>query len=364
MKVLHILYAGLGGHANVFASMVAADTNSQFNFEALYNGIEPMRESYKEFCVANKLPFYYVAKKRGLHVGFYFSLYKAIKKAKPNILFLHGGGAIVPAKLYKLLHKSCKLIVVRETQANHLKLRNDWINLKLSMLLADKMVYLSEEYNREVESSLPKLYKAKKSFVIPNGLNLDLFKAVKKANNLGVFKIGMAARMTNIKDHDTLVKAFAIITEKFGNNIQLLLAGDGTEKPVLENLVKKLNLQEQVIFVGLLNEQELANYLNSLDIYVHATFGETMSTAIMQAMACGLPIVASKVLGVNNMITHNQNGLLVQVKNSKVLAQTLEKLLLDELLRLELGKAAGIKASSDFSNEKMFEKYKTIFLNQ
>ncbi|MBK8495622.1 MAG: glycosyltransferase family 4 protein [Chitinophagaceae bacterium] len=56
-------------------------------------------------------------------------------------------------------------------------------------------------------------------------------------------------------------------------------------------------------------------FLQSLDIYVHASLGETMSTAIMQAMACKLPIVASDVNGINNMIIHGKTGILVPTHN-------------------------------------------------
>jgi L-malate glycosyltransferase len=361
MMVLHILYAGLGGHANVFASMVMADKQKQYCFAALYNGVEPMRESYVDFCTANKIPFYYVAKKKGLDIAFYFRLFKAIKKVKPNVLFLHGGGAILPAKVYKFFFNNGTTIVVRETQANHLKLRNDWINLKLAMLFADKMVYLSEEYKLEIEKKLPMLYKPKKSFVIPNGIDLTFFNVGKEKKEDGVVTIGMAARMTSIKDHATLIKAFADLVKKFDFAIELLLAGEGANRMVLEALAAQLNVKEKVVFVGLLNETQLATFLNGLDVYVHATFGETMSTAIMQAMACGLPIIASDVPGVNNMIQHNENGLLVKVAAIDDLVVAIETLVKNRELQNKLSIAARAKAEMCFGNKKMFEEYRKIF---
>ena len=102
MKILHVLYSGLGGHGNVFFSMVDANENNGFEFAALYNGIEPVREEYIQKCNEKAIPWYYVKKKPGLDIGYYFKLYRTIKKDSPHIIFLHGGAAALPAKLAKM----------------------------------------------------------------------------------------------------------------------------------------------------------------------------------------------------------------------------------------------------------------------
>jgi L-malate glycosyltransferase len=112
---------------------------------------------------------------------------------------------------------------------------------------------------------------------------------------------------------------------------------------------------------GMLNENELLPFMQSLDIYVHATFGETLSNSIMQAMACGLPIIASDVWGVNNMIQNNGNGLLYESQNDAMLADEISELIVNVEKRKTLGKSARIFAEQNYSNQVMFNSYKQLY---
>ena len=100
----------------------------------------------------------------------------------------------------------------------------------------------------------------------------------------------MQSRLVPIKDHITLIKALSIVKNSLKTEIKLRLAGDGETLPLFKELVLRLNVGENVEFCGMLNEKELAAFTSSLDIYIHATHGETLSTALMQAQAFGLPI--------------------------------------------------------------------------
>ena len=90
MKIQHILYSGLGGHGSVFFSMVNADPEHFFEYEALFNGIEEIREEYIELCNKENIPFTFIKKQPGKHVSFYCRLFYAIRRAKPDVIFLHG----------------------------------------------------------------------------------------------------------------------------------------------------------------------------------------------------------------------------------------------------------------------------------
>ena len=84
--------------------------------------------------------------------------------------------------------------------------------------------------------------------------------------------------------------------------MRLSIAGDGETSRDIKNYVEQNGLSDHVFIFGLLDQSALLDFLQSLDIYAHCTFGETMSTSIMQALACGLPIIASDVEGVSNMV--------------------------------------------------------------
>lgn len=283
-------------------------------------------------------------------------------ESNADILFLHGSTTIVSAKFAKFRSKKIR-IIVRETQSNILKTKRDWVWHKLAFLFADKIVFLSREYQEEILKKFGNWYQHQKVEVIPNGIDLNLFSpqnAVSTQNESCV--IGMQSRLVNTKDHITLIAAIkTLIEKKTGINFILQLAGEGDNKVALEKLRDQLALNNVVEFVGLLNEKQIVKFLQRLDIYVHATLGETMSTAIMQAMACRKSIIASDVDGVNNMIIHNQNGLLVPVKNQAALADAIYLLANNKDLAKKLAENAYQIALEKYSNITMFEKYKKLF---
>ncbi len=362
MKVLHLLYSGLGGHSNVFFSMLKADTNNEFEYEALFNGVEPVRIENAERCSKLGVKWFYVPKKPGRHLSFIWQLAKIIRKSKPGIVFLHASVNVPAAMLAKLLSFSSFKIIVRETQANHLKTRTEWLSLKIALLLANKVVFLSDAYNSEIKKMLAAWYKPKRVAVIPNGLDLSLFKPATKTRQGGPIVLGMQSRIVAIKDHVTLINAVHLIKQQYPTiPILLKIAGEGNCEAALKLLVNKLSIENEVYFTGLLPETELPAFLNNCDIYIHASLGETMSTAIMQAMACKLPIIASDVDGINNMLVQEQTGLLVKPQQPQLLCNAIVKLIQDTSLVQQLAATAYAEAHNKFSNKKMFEAYKAIF---
>lgn len=360
MKVLHVLYSGLGGHGNVFFSMVKADHDKEMEYEALFYGIEDVKADYKEQCTLNNITWQSAKKKPGFDFKYYKQILRAIKKSDPDIVFLHGSAYILPSKIASIVSKKKYRIVVRETQANHLKTKAQWITLCIAMLLANKIVCLTKEFKDQVKAKIKFFYRDRKVVVIPNGIDLDLYKP-KENNSDGIFKIGMQSRIVGIKDHATLLKAFALIKRSgkiFAHPLQLLIAGDGDFKEALIKLAAELEISKDVQFTGMLNEESLVQFLQSLDLYVHASLGETMSTAVMQAMACGLPIIASDVNGINNMINNGDTGILVPPKNETLMANTLTACITDAALRQRLATNALQFSKDNFSSEAMLEAYK------
>lgn len=356
-KLTHILYSGLGGHGSVFRSFVNADKENEFEVSALFYGIEQAKEEYLEFCKQKGIKYQFVRKKRGLDLAFFFRVHLALKKLNPNHIFIHGSYLILPAWFYFLFKK--KSIIVRETQANHLKTKFEWLMLLIAQIFSSKMVYLSKAYFTEVNQKLKWFFANSKSTVIPNGIDLELFSPQLKPEPIKIFKIGMLSRLVKIKDHETLLKAVAILNKK-QPNIELHIAGDGETKDKLIELKEKLQLQN-VFFLGMINESDIPDFLKELDMYVHASFGETMSTSIMQAQACGLPIVASDVKGVNNMISNGENGLLVPVNKPSDLANSIVKLINNNQLRIKLSEASFNYAKSNLSMQRMYNSYKNLF---
>lgn len=363
MKILHILYSGLGGHGSVFFSMVDADDEHLFQTHALFNGIEDVRKEYVTRCLTHHIPYSFVKKIAGKHVDFFYGLLRAIRSTKPDLIFAHGSLRIPAAVAFKVMNNWKTKIIVRETQAMHMKTSREKLALKVAMQFADKIVFLSEEYREEVKKSLGYHYRANKTVVIPNGIDLGFFRPIVRDRNRQVV-LGMQSRLVEIKDHVNLIAAMAIL-KKLNPELEfhLYIAGDGGYRSYLQDFTSKEGLDSSVTFMGMLNEAELPKFLQSLDIYIHASLGETMSTAIMQAMACALPVIASDVDGINNMIQHGKNGILVPVKNKLALAEAISSLATDNVRQEILKSGALVYAQSHFSNKRMFDSYKQIFLS-
>jgi len=360
-KIVHLLYSGLGGHGSVFFSLVKADKVHEFSTEAVFCGIEKVRSDYVLQCNQLNIPFQAIQKRKGPGPLIYWRLYKAFKRAKPNVLFLHGATFILPAIIYKKFHPSVK-IIVRDTQAHHLKNKREWYWLKLAIRHCSHLVFLTKESFEGVAAKMNSTRLHHKAVIISNGLDTDLYSPVTAADLSSGAVIGMQSRLQPIKDHPTLLKAFALLLKKYPEKkLRLRIAGDGETRGLLEQLAKELEIDKQVDFCGMLSENDLVEFMHSLNIYAHATFGETMSNSIMQAMSCGLPIIASNVWGVNNMITDNVNGILFTSKDETSLFQTLDSLITDTRLRSRLATQARQYAEDEFSSEKLFKKYKQIF---
>jgi glycosyltransferase involved in cell wall biosynthesis len=163
----------------------------------------------------------------------------------------------------------------------------------------------------------------------------------------GAIRIGMVARMNDpVKRHVFLLRVFAEALKKMPN-LELLLAGDGPLRPGLEQQVRNLNLGERVIFLG--DQSNIAAVLASLDVSVLTSASESRSNAILEAMAAGLPVVASDIPGNRELIVHSETGFLAAGETPEQWVQVLEQLWLNRELRLRIGASARNWVQARFS---------------
>ena len=359
MNVVTIMYSGLSGTASVVFSLIKADHTGN-KHSIIFIGIENAAEEYITNCKNSGIDFYIIVKKPGLDLSAQKKVICYLKNSAPDVVIMHNLNTILPVAYYAA-GKKVSVIAV-EHQANSLKNQKDWARSMLTMQLADNVVFLTELYRSQMKDKLGILFRTGKTAVINNGLEPGIFsRGIPEERS--VIKIGMLARMVDIKDHLTLISAMRLLSEEYGweKKIKLLLAGSG---PMMETLIqstKTNDLQDQIEFCGFITEKQSASFLKDLDIYVHASYGETMSTAIMQAMASGKAIIASDVTGINNMITHGETGLLVPVKDGDSLAAAIDKLLRNKPLQDKLSLNAYEYAISTFSSANMFRKYAELF---
>ena len=171
--------------------------------------------------------------------------------------------------------------------------------------------------------------------------------------------IVMAARFARQKDHATLIRALALLKTQ-GLQPRLYLAGGG--KPRLraktQQLVQALGLTEQVDFLG--NVHDLPQRLVRLQICVLSTHWEGIGLAMMEGMAAGCACIGSNVIGLQELVQHGENGLLVPSEDAPALAQALQQLLTHHKQAATLGAAARRTALAHYGREHMALRYQRL----
>ncbi len=170
--------------------------------------------------------------------------------------------------------------------------------------------------------------------------------------------VGIVARFADVKDHATLLDAFAIVHRARPDAV-LALIGDGPLRPVLAAQVAALGLGQAVQFTGAASD--MPPVYRDLDIFVLCSVAEGTSISILEAMASGRAIVATAVGGTPMLLDHGRAGMLVPPGNPAALADALLELLADPGQRTALGRAARERAEAVFSQRTMVDRYLELY---
>ncbi|OQY53428.1 MAG: glycosyltransferase family 4 protein [Candidatus Parabeggiatoa sp. nov. 2] len=182
--------------------------------------------------------------------------------------------------------------------------------------------------------------------ITPFGIDTTLFSPRPELRDNTVFKIGTVKTLAPKYGIDTLIQAFyklrkTLADTPLAQQLRLCIAGDGPQRAELQALVAKLGLSAVTEFAGHLSHAQVPAYLNQLDIYVACSRldSESFGVAILEASACGLPVVVSRVGGLPEVVEEGVTGLLAQKDNVEQFAAALLKLVQNQTLRDSMGEA-------------------------
>jgi glycosyltransferase involved in cell wall biosynthesis len=178
-----------------------------------------------------------------------------------------------------------------------------------------------------------------------HGRLAELFELPKNA-----FKIGIVAQLIERKGHGRL---FSVLPELIAAHpeVEVLCFGQGPLERELQRQIQELGLADKVRLVGF--RSDLESLLPDLDCLVHPAEREGLGVAVLEALSCGLPVVASAVGGLVDVIEHESTGLLVDVEDNGALLQAVSRIVQDEGLRLRLGTAGRQRVQDEFSADSM-----------
>lgn len=204
---------------------------------------------------------------------------------------------------------------------------------------------------------------------VPNGIeDIPVLTAAEKAETLaafggkpGEYAIGMAARLEEVKDHETLLLAAEKVLEK-RQDVRFYIIGAGSLREPLEERAEGLGIAGNVVFTGFL--QDVERMEAALDIAVITSKQEALCLSIIESMWAGVPAVGTDSGGVSEVIRDGETGWLVPAGDSVALAARLLELLADDGKRQAMGAAARRYVRKNFTAEKMTERIEGLYTEE
>ncbi|MFO7878294.1 MAG: glycosyltransferase family 4 protein [Desulfovermiculus sp.] len=310
---------------------------------------------------------------------FFLFLIGSIKKLKKNFDFdiIHAHNVYPEGFCAALLKKRFKKPLVVTSRGNDLhKLPN---NLFLRPMIkhvlrdADTVITVSKSLARKARELGAD---PDKISVMPKGVDVDVFHPMSKTdarNKLGlpmeksiILSVGWLIPRKNPLSFIKVLKSYSDVQRQ---NLLFVWVGEGPMREEMEGEIGRNELENYVKLVGRREPDEIATWMNAADIFMLVSFSEGMPNVLYEAMACGVPVIASNVDGASEIIEHGQNGILVSPNDHQGIAASISLLSGDGMLRKHYGNNAKrfIKDGSLYWENNAFwitEKYEGLYLKQ
>ncbi|MCD6460213.1 glycosyltransferase [bacterium] len=311
----------------------------------------------EQLCFKNNIEFVSLNMKSKLDFTVVFRLFNLIRKNNVDILHTYLFHANI---LGRAVGRIAKVPLIFSGQRNVDLWRNFFHNAadRLTVKFCEKIISNSSAGKEFLVKNVG--IEQDKILVVPNGINVENYNQVKhKAKKTINFSV--VASLTRKKGHSYLFKSFQKMYAN-NKNVKLMIIGTGPLKNELEQLSVDLGINENTVFLGFLDNP--AKYLEQSDIFVLPSLWEGMPVALMEAMACGLPCIASDVGGVGELIDNNISGILVKPKDIDALYESMLRLISSPDERAKLGEGARKKISNCYSKKNMINQLEQIYLGK
>jgi N-acetylgalactosamine-N,N'-diacetylbacillosaminyl-diphospho-undecaprenol 4-alpha-N-acetylgalactosaminyltransferase len=183
----------------------------------------------------------------------------------------------------------------------------------------------------DIKQRINKEYNLRNVTVIPNTYNFkEIVEKSKESLNLDNKFILAVGRLAEVKQFDKLIKAYSK-TKLPKEGFKLLIMGDGEERGVLSKQIKELDLEERVELISF--QENPYKYMAKAELLILCSKNEGFPNVLVEALACGTPVITFEGNGANEIVKHEENGLLVENQNFENLKTTIERLVFDDHLR-------------------------------
>ncbi|BBB28752.1 TIGR03088 family PEP-CTERM/XrtA system glycosyltransferase [Neptunomonas japonica] len=354
--IVHIIYAlGTGGLENGLVNII--------------NRMPPDRYKHVIICLTHATDFakritapdvkvIELHKREGHDLGVYWRLQKLLWQLKPDLVHTRNLAALEMQALTLLLPGVKRVHGEHGRDIYDLHGQNKKYNR-----LRKVMSYVIHRYiavSQDLESWLLTTVNIPREKVeqLYNGVDLARFNQFDDSVKIGVLPtefendcliIGTVGRVAAVKDQQTLLKAFDILVKsgsELSDKLRLVIVGDGPLFTALEEQVHDLGLDKKVWLAG--DRKDIPALLRSMDMFVLPSLGEGISNTVLEAMATGLPVIATRVGGNPELVDDQSTGALVPVGNSEELARVLLDIVNDKDKLSAMGAAGLAKVQKQF----------------
>ena len=286
-------------------------------------------------------------------ISFFFKAFRVSKDS--DIIHSYWAVAGLVALIVKFFRRTPIIFTVWGSDIIFTKIPIISFFYKLFLKQADAIVCESQHFKKQLtDFGIPgDLFS-----VVPNGIDYNKFNPGDKIDcrrQLGLptkkLIILSVGNLIILKGHNYLIDAIPELVSS-QSNLQFVFVGDGEYRSHLENQAKKLNVADQIYFAGQQDVSKMPLWMISADIFVHPSLSEGTPNSVIEAMACKLPVLATTVGDIPNIIEDGKDGLLIPPKDSDQLASKLNNLIQSQKLRDQFGHSALHKVQTNFGNLK------------
>ena len=363
--ILHTIdTTGPGGAETVFIELATRLPKDKYRSVVVIRGKGWV---YDELCRRGVIPNLLNAK-GSFNLRYILGLRKIIQSEGVDLIQSHLLGTNVYCSLVGLL--TGKPVITAFHGAVDINEIERFLTLKFGLINtgASKIVAVSESLRDEMTSRTS--LNRQKTIVIHNGIDPVAFERSKSNElrqrfgwNQEDIIVGSLGNIRLAKGYDVLLKAAAKLVHS-NNSFRFVVAGEGKSNGLYEELLqlrKELELQSRVKFLGFVDDP--ASFLSNLNLFLLPSISEGFSISTIQAMASMVPVIVTSSGGPEEIVTHQENGWMVDKGNSAAIAAALEYLGANPDICADISKKAKEKVVDVFSMDSMLEKYEKIYSN-
>ncbi|WP_394751994.1 TIGR03088 family PEP-CTERM/XrtA system glycosyltransferase [Crenothrix sp.] len=357
--VLHLLYCfDIGGLETVMVNLINTLPNEQFKHVII--SLTVANPKMVASLKAKNIEIIELHKSPGNDLKIHYRLWRLFRHHQPDIVHSYNLATLEYQFIAYLAGAPCRLHAEHGRDIYDL----DGTNKKYQLLrrflnpFIHQWITVSEELSNWLINTVK--IPGHKVNLIYNGIDLRCYQPVARQHE--IFTVGTVGRAAAVKNQLLLIKAIEnllVSSPQLRPKIQLLIVGDGELLPQLQTYIQDHQLQDCVHLLGA--RRDVAEILKQFDLFVLPSLAEGIALTLLEAMASGLPVIATAVGGNPELIDSGVNGILIPSQHEQLLADSIGYYLDNPHLRQQHGQAGRNKVEKSFSLNTMVKKYLTLY---